>query len=135
MSTEYIWINDVKKSPAKILAFFEKTKEKRGAIEKIHIDICCFDFKNSKDYCIYIYPSREKKKDSMEIVVSGDNMCLKLGNDGAIAPQIANMIFGIFSPKYKCVGETRTVDGADKRRYYSTMKKTPIEFPIPSVQK
>lgn len=126
----YIWASDIKKNPNGILSFFEKEAERLGAIERFHIEIACLDFRTKKEYAIYIRPDRAKKKGNSELMASGDNMCLKLGDDGASANQLANQIHDILSKKYACVGESMYVDATDSRRYHANMKKTTLTFPI-----
>lgn len=125
----YIWASDIRKNPNGIVSYFEKTSSSLGEIEKFHIDIACFDFRTKKEYAIYIRPDRKNKSGRFGLS-TGDNMCLKLGDDGASAPKIANQLYDIISKKYECVGESRTVDATDTRRYYANMKSTPITFPM-----
>lgn len=128
---EYIWANDVKKSPGKILAFFENKLSDLGPIERMHIDIACLEYNRQKEYVIYVRPDRKVKKGDRELMVTGDNMCLKLGNDGASAPALANRIYEFLSKKYPCVGERRHVANAtDTRHFNKNSTVTQLTFPI-----
>lgn len=127
----YIWVSDIRNNPNSILAYFEGSSRDLGEIKKFTIGITCFDYKEHKEYGIFIMPERmDKSKNGMVSLSTGDNMCLKLGDDKASIPSIVNKIYDILSKKYSCVCEETTVDATDKRRFYKNMSRKSVSLPM-----